>query len=210
MGTQPNTTCLGPALRCCCSASPRSRWLHKPSVESNCLDTLRTGWMSNGGIITCPETATKAASSQMPSLRPPSHTLPSTTDSPSLPRTRAQISSIAPAPTVAPRTQAALSGMAKHSTCLSLPSLSATPSTALPRSTSLLLASSQSVKSLGCPVSTLMAPSVSRSPTPPGDCAAAWQQCGASGHPTCCVGTCVCDGTGAYKQCKPATGKYQC
>merc|ERR1712166_1583524 len=47
-------------------------------------------------------------------------------------------------------------------------------------------------------------------PTPSGDCAAAWQQCGASGHPTCCAGTCACAGTDAYKQCKPATGKSQC
>merc|ERR1712166_1151986 len=47
-------------------------------------------------------------------------------------------------------------------------------------------------------------------PTPPGNCAAAWQQCGATGHPSCCTGTCVCDGSAAYKQCKPATGKYKC
>merc|ERR1711865_1053488 len=45
---------------------------------------------------------------------------------------------------------------------------------------------------------------------PPADCAAAWQQCDASGHPTCCQGTCTCDGAGTYKQCKSATGKYQC
>jgi len=45
---------------------------------------------------------------------------------------------------------------------------------------------------------------------PPGQCAAAWQQCDATGHPSCCDGTCNCAGTGAYKQCTPAKGKYSC
>lgn len=47
-------------------------------------------------------------------------------------------------------------------------------------------------------------------PPPPGPCVSAWQQCGAAMNPTACCGTCTCDGTDAYKQCKPATGKYKC
>merc|ERR1712196_233053 len=41
------------------------------------------------------------------------------------------------------------------------------------------------------------------------DCAAAWQQCGASGHPSCCQGACTCTGT-TYKQCVPPQGQWQC
>lgn len=47
-------------------------------------------------------------------------------------------------------------------------------------------------------------------PGPPGQCAAAWQQCDASGHPSCCEGTCTCSGSGTYKQCTPAKGKWKC
>merc|ERR1711907_507624 len=61
------------------------------------------------------------------------------------------------------------------------------------------------------------APPVPPSPTPPpgpptpsGDCATAWGQCGASGHPSCCAGSCTCAGSATYKQCTPPTGKWQC
>jgi hypothetical protein len=53
-------------------------------------------------------------------------------------------------------------------------------------------------------------PSPPGPPGPPGKCAAAWQQCSGAGHPTCCEGTCQCSGSGTYKQCTPAKGKWQC
>merc|ERR1711865_458327 len=42
------------------------------------------------------------------------------------------------------------------------------------------------------------------------DCGAEWAQCGSSGHPSCCQGTCTCAGSGAYKQCTPAKGQWKC
>jgi len=49
-------------------------------------------------------------------------------------------------------------------------------------------------------------------PAPASQCAAAWQQCGAAGHPSCCEGKCQCQGTlaGAYKECKPVVGQGHC
>merc|ERR1712086_175145 len=129
----------------------------------------------SGGTTTCQATATKAALNQMLSSRPPSLTPPSTTDSPSLPRTQDQISSIAPANTAAPRMQAALCGTAKHSTCPNPPSLSATPSTALPPSISQLPVLSRSARLQGCRASTLTAQSVSRSQLVDGRTSLAWR-----------------------------------
>jgi len=61
------------------------------------------------------------------------------------------------------------------------------------------------------PVPTPTPPPPTPSPSP-SNCAAAWGQCGGTDWKgaVCCSGTCTCQGTPAYSQCKPETGKWQC
>lgn len=46
----------------------------------------------------------------------------------------------------------------------------------------------------------------------PGQCAAAWKQCGGKNWdgPTCCAGSCACEGGAWHKECKPPSGQHQC